>query len=61
MVMEKITDSFMREYQNKEKHQLRIVLRLYNDWLLRNQYADTDIVYELSDKDLDEFISKLDL
>ena len=37
------------------------MLREYNEWLLDHWYVDTDIVHELPDDDLDDFINNFTL
>lgn len=43
------------------KHEIRILLREYNEWLVKEQFVDADLIYELPDDELDAFINNFSL
>ena len=47
--------------ENKAGHETRIMLREYNEWLLDRGFTDTDIIHELPDDEIDEFINNFSL
>jgi len=45
----------------RDKHEIRIMLREYNEWLVKHGYVDVDLVNELYDDELDTFIDNFSL